>query len=240
MENTQCMLGWRASTRPPFQCIVTLQPRARWSCFRADVFKHRKRNHMMMSWNGNAFRVTGPLWEEFTGHQWIPLTKVSDMGLFYVFFDLRLNKRLSKQSRRQWIETPSRYVLRHCNDDKCILWLPYISQILMIRFGQHSTVYTVELEFEWHQWLDYSTDRMRGISGPWFYVPVLKNTSNMGRYFTRCHCVRLIFITVLIDSSYIYLYICICHTNELLCRPYESALEIISYIRMVWNVIRIR
>ena len=24
--------------------------------------------------NGNIFRVTGPLWGEFTGHQWIPLT----------------------------------------------------------------------------------------------------------------------------------------------------------------------
>ena len=36
---TQCLLGWRAPTRPPFQYIVTLQRRARWSCFRADVFK---------------------------------------------------------------------------------------------------------------------------------------------------------------------------------------------------------
>ena len=28
--------------------------------------------------NGDIFRVTGPLWGEFTGHQWIPLTKASD------------------------------------------------------------------------------------------------------------------------------------------------------------------
>ena len=34
---------------------------------------------------------------------------------FDVFFDLRLNKRLSKQSRGWWIETLSRPLWRHCN-----------------------------------------------------------------------------------------------------------------------------
>ena len=34
---------------------------------------------------------------------------------FDVFFDLRLNKRLSKQSWGWWFETPSRPLLRHCN-----------------------------------------------------------------------------------------------------------------------------
>ena len=32
---------------------------------------------IMMSSNGNMFRITGPLWGEFTGHRWIPLTKAS-------------------------------------------------------------------------------------------------------------------------------------------------------------------
>ena len=32
-----------------------------------------------------------------------------------VFFDLRLNKRLSKQSWGWWFETPSRSLWRHCN-----------------------------------------------------------------------------------------------------------------------------
>ena len=35
---------------------------------------------------------------------------------FDVFFDLRLNKRLYKQSRRLWFETRSRSIWRHCND----------------------------------------------------------------------------------------------------------------------------
>ena len=35
---------------------------------------------------------------------------------FDVFFDLRLNKRLSKQSWGWWFETPSHPLWRHCND----------------------------------------------------------------------------------------------------------------------------
>ena len=34
---------------------------------------------------------------------------------FDVFFVLCLNKRLSKQSRHRWFETPSRSLWRHCN-----------------------------------------------------------------------------------------------------------------------------
>ena len=34
---------------------------------------------------------------------------------FDIFIDLRLNKRLSKQSRRRWFETPSRSLWHHCN-----------------------------------------------------------------------------------------------------------------------------
>ena len=69
---------------------------------------------MMTAPNGNIFRVTGPLCGEFTSHRWIPLTKTSDVGL-WCFLDLSLNKRLSNRSRRRWFETPSRWLLRHCN-----------------------------------------------------------------------------------------------------------------------------
>ena len=43
--------------------------------------------HMMTSSNGNIFRVTGLLWGEFTGHRWIPATKVSNAEL-WCFFNL--------------------------------------------------------------------------------------------------------------------------------------------------------
>ena len=49
---------------------------------------------------------------EFIGHRWIPRTKASDAD---VFFDLSLNKRLSKQSWGWWFETPLRPLWRHCN-----------------------------------------------------------------------------------------------------------------------------
>ena len=55
---------------------------------------------LMTSSNENILRVTGPLCGEFTGHRWILLTRASD-----VFFDLRQNKWLSKQSRNSWFET---------------------------------------------------------------------------------------------------------------------------------------
>ena len=69
---------------------------------------------MMTSSNGNIFRVTGPLCGEFTGHRGIPRTKASDAEL-WCFLDLRLNKRLNKQSWGRWSETPSRPLWRHCN-----------------------------------------------------------------------------------------------------------------------------
>ena len=39
---------------------------------------------------------------------------------FDVFFDLRSNKRLSKQSRSWWFETPSRPLWRHCNESSLL------------------------------------------------------------------------------------------------------------------------
>ena len=60
---------------------------------------------MMTSSNGNIFRVTGHLYVEFTGHRWIPCTKYSCTKASYVYSDMNLNKRLSKQSWGWWFET---------------------------------------------------------------------------------------------------------------------------------------
>ena len=69
---------------------------------------------MMTSSNGNIFRVTGPLCGEFTGPGECP-TQRPVMLSFDVYFDLRLNKRLSKQSWGWWFETLSRSLWRHRN-----------------------------------------------------------------------------------------------------------------------------
>ena len=57
---------------------------------------------MMTPSNGNIFRVTGHLCGEFPAQR--PVT-----WSFDVFFDLRLNKRLSKQSWGWWFETLPRH-----------------------------------------------------------------------------------------------------------------------------------
>ena len=68
----------------------------------------------MTSSNGNIFRVTGPLCGEFTGPGEFPAQRPVTRS-FDVFFDLRPNKRLSKQSRGWWFETPSWSLWRQCN-----------------------------------------------------------------------------------------------------------------------------
>ena len=67
--------------------------------------------HMMTSSNGNFFRVTGHLCGELFPTQ-RPVTRSFD-----VYYDLRLNKRLSKQSWGWWFETPSHPLWRHRNDN---------------------------------------------------------------------------------------------------------------------------
>ena len=70
---------------------------------------------MMTSSNGNFLRVTGhlcgnsPATGEFPSQR--PVTQSFD-----VFFILRLNNRLSKQSWGWGFETPSCSLRRHCND----------------------------------------------------------------------------------------------------------------------------
>ena len=69
---------------------------------------------MMMSWNGTTFRITGHLCGEFTGPGEFPTQRPVTRS-FEVFFDLRLNKRLGKQSWGWWFEMPSCSLWRHCN-----------------------------------------------------------------------------------------------------------------------------
>ena len=53
-----------------------------------------------------------PVTGEFSAQR--PVTRSFD-----IFFDLRLNKRLSKQSRGWWFETPSRPIRHQCNVPTC-------------------------------------------------------------------------------------------------------------------------
>ena len=81
----------------------------------------------MTSSDGNIFRVTGhlcgnyPVTGEFPAQR--PVARSFD-----VFFDLHLNKQLSKQSWDWWFETPSCPLWRRCNSmdhtvSHCVLLL---------------------------------------------------------------------------------------------------------------------
>ena len=67
-------------------------------------------HHQMETYSALLVLCAGnsPVTGEFSSQR--PVTRS-----FHVFFDLRLNKRLSKQSRRRWIETSSRSLWRHSN-----------------------------------------------------------------------------------------------------------------------------
>ena len=91
--------------------------------------------YMMTSSNGSIFRFTGPFCAEFASHRWIPLTKANVMRSFDVFFDLRLNKRLSKHSGRRWFKTVSRSLWRHCNE---------MSQIFLI-YSEYGKIFLLNV-----------------------------------------------------------------------------------------------
>ena len=79
---------------------------------------------MMTSSNGNIFRVTGHL----CGNSLVPgefLAQGPVTRSFDVFFDLRPNKRLSKQSSGRWYETLPCPLWRHRNDE----WHLRLSQL---------------------------------------------------------------------------------------------------------------
>ena len=83
------------------------------SCYGPSTIWHFNTNHGDVI-NGSIFRVTGLLCGKFTGPRWIPLKRPVTRS-FEIFFDLYLNKQLSKQSSGWWFETPSCSLWRHCN-----------------------------------------------------------------------------------------------------------------------------
>ena len=115
--------SWRSNMRfhflPP-ELLVLLIPPIAWVAetpIIKGVLYHNNSiitGAMMTSSNENIFRVTGPLCGEFTGPGEFPTQRPVTRS-FDVFFDLRLNKRLSKQPWSWWFETPAWSLWRHRN-----------------------------------------------------------------------------------------------------------------------------
>ena len=100
-QETSYYLSWQVS------CQI-------FSHFVQGYFIDTTDNLLMTSPNGNIFRVIGLLLWGI--HRWPvdSLHKVNWRGAL-MFFYLCLNKRLGKQSKRRWFETPLRSLWRHCN-----------------------------------------------------------------------------------------------------------------------------
>ena len=109
--------------------------------------------YMMTSSNGNIFRVTGHLCREFTGPRWIPTQRPVTQS-FDVFFDLRPNKRLSKQWWGWWFKTPSCPLWRHCNDAFCFLGSFNGSAYNGLRMGNQS-IEAMVIMFHWYGYVTY-------------------------------------------------------------------------------------
>ena len=99
----------------------------------------------MTSSNGNIFHVTGPLWGEFTGPGEFPTQRPVTRS-FDVFFDLRLNKRLSKHSWGWWFETLSWSLWRHHNDTNGCRDLPHSWRVMQTEFLLHHVFNAFYLE----------------------------------------------------------------------------------------------
>ena len=82
-----------------YDVIVMFRETTRKRCFfcwSAENTKYANADYAVCTWlysgwmitlsNWSIFRVTGPLWGKSTGHRWIPLTKGSDVELWYLLW----------------------------------------------------------------------------------------------------------------------------------------------------------
>ena len=140
-------------------CVILVLPRWAWNiadiraCFQAhisdtvwELIIHMLKDKMCSWWRHQMETFSAllaicagnsPVPGEFPAQR--PVTRSFD-----VFFDLRLNKRLSKQSWGWWFETLSRRLWRHCNVLE--------SKILIQRGHKFAHATTVELHIK--IWLD--------------------------------------------------------------------------------------
>ena len=108
--------------------------------------------------NGNIFRVTGPLWGEFTGEfpSQRPVTRSFD-----VYFYLCLNNQLSNKSWQRWFEMPSHSLWCHCNVSA---WVFYVKFLLSSHEALVRRKWPARISSVWQVvgfWIDLSDDATR-------------------------------------------------------------------------------
>ena len=151
--------------------------------------------------NGNIFRVTGPLWGEFTDHRWIPLTRASDAEL-WCWSALEQNKRSSKSLRRRWFETPLPSLWRHSNEAfPCFnIWLSSISSTsIWLCVFRGEKFYSINckyliLQYKSRRWLPIMADNYGHRNCSCFIINCFETTStatNMPQQTAFEFCVGL-------------------------------------------------
>ena len=98
-------------TAIPQKCLLM------WGNFVRNVCTWCYRSGSVTSWWRHQMKTFSALLALCAGNSPVTVTRSFD-----IFFDLRLNKRLSKQWRGWWFETPLRSLWRHCNVSVYSLW----------------------------------------------------------------------------------------------------------------------
>ena len=93
-------------------------------------------------------------------HRWIPSQRPVTRN-FDVFFDLRLNKWLSIQSRRRWFETPSCLLWHHCNAENTSKYHQYWFSGWFRRLTRSLTAQKLS-KWPGHRWIPLTKGQQSG------------------------------------------------------------------------------
>ena len=108
LQRNRTFWVWATTERPDHFYGRPKEARTSQPCVKGESVSISRRRHQMETFSALLVLCEGnlPVTGEFPSQR--PVTRS-----FEVFFDLRLNTRLSKQSRRRWFEMPSRSLWRH-------------------------------------------------------------------------------------------------------------------------------
>ena len=135
MHSSNNILGWKTEKRSLSSCFPDTVSQSTW--WPSDVMKWK---HFPRYWPFVRGIHRSPVDSPHKG-QW--------RGAL-MFFDLRLNIRMSKQCWGWWFETPSRPLWRHCNDkwtqgQTRVLWVTktnFLRSFIMFMVSVFSTYQT--------------------------------------------------------------------------------------------------
>ena len=116
---SQGSMNKQGKSTKPFSKAMRTSPTVVWFHHKTTIYRRCIRvlptwwRHQMETFSASLALCAGnsPVTGEFPKQR--PLTRSFD-----VFFDLRLNKPLGKQSWGRWFETPLRSLWRYCNEGK--------------------------------------------------------------------------------------------------------------------------